>query len=128
MEARDIIRLPDPRNNVRLELREVVVDLHEKPHVFMRARLTGWSFPQRAQEPFLLVGDVLSRFVRIARDGSSADAYFDTALPVVRSVSFGYGRIVAWDFKVRVDESRVKRLDRDLLPEGVVDAFRQPVE
>jgi hypothetical protein len=127
MDARDIIRLPDPGDNVQLELREVVIELDRRPHVFMRARLTGWLFQHRAEEAFLLVGDVVSRFVRIAPDGLSADAFFDKPLPRVRDVSFGYGRTVAWEFKATVNERRVKRLDRARLPDGVVDAFRDLV-
>jgi hypothetical protein len=127
MDAKDVIRLPDPREEVVLELREVMLELHGKPHVFMRARLTGWHFPHRAQLPFLLVGDVVSRFVRISPDGLTADAYFDTPLPPAKGVSFGYGNTVTWDFELDVDESRVKRLERGRLPEGVVDAFRDHI-
>lgn len=125
MDARDIIRLPDPRKNVRLDLREVVLDLHGKPHLFLRARLTGWHFPERAQEPFLLVGDVVSQFVRIAPDGLSADAYFDKNLPTARKVSFGYGKTVAWDFALSVNERRAKRLELERLPKDLVDPFHR---
>ncbi|MEA3075671.1 MAG: hypothetical protein QOF60_579 [Actinomycetota bacterium] len=123
MDANEIIRLPDPRRNVRAEVREVVHDVDERPHVFWRVRLTGWSFPHRGPEPFLLVGDAVSRFVVIAPDGSIADAYFDKPLPDAKRVSFGYGKIVSWDFDVAI-AARVRRLDRARLPKGVVDAFR----
>jgi hypothetical protein len=125
MDASDIIRLPDPREHVRLELREVVHELHERPHLLVRARLTGWHFPHRAEEPFLLVGDVVSRLVRIAPDGLTADAFFDRPLPHVHIVSFGYGRTIAWDFALHVDMERVERLDRARLPEGVVHVLRE---
>jgi hypothetical protein len=125
MDARDIIRLPDPRRDVRIALREVVYDYGGRPHVFMRARLTGWGFQQRAEEPFLLVRDVVSRFMRISPDGLTADAYFEKPLPHVREVSFGYGRTVEWDFPVTVDETPVGRLDRERLPRDVVDVFKR---
>jgi hypothetical protein len=125
MDARDIIRLPDPRQDVRIELREVLWDLHRRPHVFMRARLTGWHFQHRAEEPFLLVGDVVSRFVRISPDGLIADAYFEHRLPHAEMVSFGYGRTIEWDFPVAVDEGPVERLERARLPEKAVDPFRR---
>jgi hypothetical protein len=124
MEIRDIIRLPDPRKHVRLELREVLLDLHEKPHVLMRARLTGWHFQHRAEEPFMVVGEVVSRLVRLAPDGLTADAYFDKPLPRAKRVSFGYGRTIAWDFDLDVDPSRAPRLERDRLPKGAVDRLR----
>jgi hypothetical protein len=124
MRAEDIIRPPDPRHTVRGELREAVRDLQGEPHLFLRLKLMGWHFPGRARLPFVLVGDVLSRFVVIAPDGLSATAYFDRPLPPAERVSFGYGRIVAWDFDVAIEPEAVERLDRERLPAGVVDPFR----
>jgi hypothetical protein len=126
MDANEIIRLPDPRRDVRGQVREVVRDVGGKPHVFWRIRLTGWAFPHRALIPFLLVGDVVSSFVIIAEDSSIADAYFDKPLPAAKQVSFGYGDVIAWDFDIEISP-RVARLDRARLPKGVVDAF-QPEE
>jgi hypothetical protein len=122
MEAKDIIRPPDPRQTVRADVREVVRDVGGKPHLFLRVKLTGWFFPKRANLPFLLVEDVLSRFVVIAPDGLSASAYFDRLLPNAERISFGYGRIVTWDFDVPV-RSAIDRLDRTQLPQDVVDPF-----
>lgn len=123
MEARDIIHPPDPRETVHAEVREVVRDVKSRPHVFLRVKLTGWHFPGRALLPFLLVDDVVSRFVVLARDGLSASAYFDRPLPAVNRVSFGYGRIVAWNFDLGIDASQVPRLNRRRLPPGTVDPF-----
>ena len=124
MRAQDIIRPPDPRLTVRGDLRETVHGFKGEPHLFLQLKLTGWHFPERAGLPFVLVGDVLSRFVVIAPDGLSATAYFDRPLPAADRVSFGYGRIVAWDFDIAVDPQAVERLDRERLPAGVVDPFR----
>ncbi len=126
MEANEIIRLPDPRENVGAELREVVRDVDQQPHVFWRVRLTGWSFSHRAEEPFLVVGDAVSRFVVIAPDGSVADAYFDQPVPEAEQVSFGYGQTVTWDFDVDLGGLR-ERLDRGRLPKGVVDPFGEQI-
>jgi hypothetical protein len=123
MDAKDILRRPDPRRDVRVDLREVVLELHRKPHVLMRMRITGWHFPERAPEPFVLVGDVVSRLVRIAPDGLSADAYFDKHLPAAKGFSFGYGRTIEWDFDVEVDARHVERLDRARLQGEFVDPF-----
>ena len=128
MQAQDIIRPPDPRFTVHSQLRETVREFHGEPHVFLQLKLTGWYFPERAGLPFVLVGDVLSRFVVIAPDGLSATAYFDRPLPPAGRVSFGYGRIVAWDFDLPVEPEAVERLDRERLPAGVVDPFRGPGE
>lgn len=121
MKAKDLIRLPDPRKNVRIEVREVVRDVFEKPHVFIRVRLTGWHFTHRALEPFLLIGKVVSRTVIISRDGLAADAYFDVPLPAAKRISFGYGDVIHWDFDLPIDPKMITRLDRARLPEGVTD-------
>jgi len=126
MKARELIRLPDPREKVRAELREVVRDVFGKPHVFFRLRLTGWSFPHRGLEPFMAVGDVVSRTVILDRDGLGANGYFDEPLPRADRVSFGYGNIINWDFDLKIDPQRVPRLDRFKLPREVVDPFGHP--
>lgn len=124
MNAKELIRLPDPRKDVRIEVREVVRDVFDKPHVFIRVRLTGWHFPGRALEPFLLIGKVVSRVVIIDPDGFGANAYFDKPIPVAKRVSFGYGNIIQWDFDLPIDPKKITRLDRAQLPEGVIDPFR----
>ena len=123
MQVADIIRLPDPRKNVKLELAEVLRDINGRPHVFVRVKLSGWHFPHRAQIPFLLVGNTLSTLVIIARDSSSASAYFDRAVPSADRVSLGYGKTIRWDFDIAVDPQTMPRLDRARLPDRVVDPF-----
>lgn len=127
MNVQDLIRLPDPRRDVRISVREVVRDLSGKPHLLVRVRLTGWGFQHRALEPFVVVGDVVSRMVRIDRDGLAANAYFDQPLPPARRVSFGYGNVIHWDFDLPVDPDRVERLDRRRIPPGTSDPFALPV-
>lgn len=124
MNAKDLIRLPDPREKVRADVREVVRDVHGKPHLFVRMQLTGWHFPHRAEEPFVAVGGVVSSRVLIDRAGLVADAYFDQPLPAAQRISFGYGRTIGMDFDVPVDPERIPRLDRRRLPQGTTDPFQ----
>lgn len=124
MNANELIRLPDPRKNVRIEVREVVRDVFEKPHIFIRVRLTGWHFPHRALEPFLVIGKVVSRIVIIDRDGLGANAYFDKLFLAAKRISFGYGNVIQWDFDLAVDPRKITHLNRVRLPEGVIDPFR----
>jgi hypothetical protein len=124
MNIESLIRLPDPRKDVRIEAREVVRDVFDKPHLFIRVQLTGWHFPHRAPEPFLVVGDAISRRVIIDRDGLVAHAYFDRPLPATQRVSFGYGIVIHWDFEVPIDPERIRRLERTRLPKGTVDPFQ----
>lgn len=123
MNAKDLIRLPDPREKVRADVREVVRDVRGKPHVFVRMKLTGWHFPHRAPEPFVAVGDVVSRKVVIDRAGLVAQAYFDAPLPAAERVSLGWGNIISVDFDIPVIPDRIPRLDRKRLPEGTLDPF-----
>lgn len=67
-------------------------------------KLEGFRFPHRSREPFLLVGDVVSRFVLIDRDETAARAYFDKPMPRVRQISFGYGNRIGVDFDLDIDE------------------------
>jgi hypothetical protein len=121
MNINEIIRLPDPRKAVTVEAREVVRDFEKRLHVFVRVRLSGWHFPERAPEPFMVVGHAVSRFVRISRDGSFADGYFDVRLRSTKVVSFGYGKVVSWDFDTPFKLSAIARLQRRRLPPGFID-------
>ena len=121
MDIKEITRIPDPRQNVNVEIREVARDVAKKAHVFIRVRLSGWYFPERAPEPFLVIGKVVSKFVLIGPEGTTADAYFDVKPPAAQRVSFGYGNIVSWDFDVTVDPAGIERLDRARLTKGFVD-------
>ncbi len=123
MDAKDLIRLPDPKKNVRAEVREVVKDVNGRPHVFIRITLTGWHFPHRAEEPFMVIGDVVSWRVLISRDGLTAQGYFDTPLPSAKSLGFGYGNTIHWDFKIPIKPEIIPRLDRFRLPKGAIDPF-----
>lgn len=121
MNASEIIRLPDPRENVHLDAREVVRDVAGTPTIFVRVRVTGWHFPHRAPEPFMLIGNVVSRFVIISSDGHIADAFFDTAIADAPGVSVGYGHVVEWDFNIPVHVADLRVLDRARVPPGTID-------
>jgi hypothetical protein len=126
MNFEEIIRVPEPKRNVRAEISEVVRDVAQQPHIFVRVRLRGWYFPERAPEPFLLIGKTVSKFVLIAQDRETADAYFDVNPPAAQSVSFGYGKTISWDFEVSIDPKQILRLDRARLPKGHIDLKISP--
>ena len=60
MDIEQIIRIPDPLTKVKVELREVVHEVAGKPHIFLRVRINDWYFPERAPEPFLVIGLIAS--------------------------------------------------------------------
>lgn len=120
MNLNDIHRLPDPRRAVRAELREVIGDYPGRPHLFLRVKLTGWHFPERAPEPFMVIGRTVSDRVLIAPDGLSASGYFTEPIPSADLVSFGYGRTIAWDFPTKIRPERLRRLDRRRLADVTI--------
>jgi hypothetical protein len=124
MDAKEITRLPDPRRLVRANFREVIQDIAGKPHLHIRLRLTGWHFAHRAREPFVVIGNVVSKRVVIDRDELGANAYFDKPIPAAERISFGYGKTIAWDFDLRVDPHHILTLDRAKLPRGVIDLVK----
>jgi hypothetical protein len=123
MSVRQLVSVSDPRAKVLSEMREVLTDFRDEPHVFIRVRLTGWRFPHRVTEPFALIGDLVSHHVVISRDGTQADAYFDAAPPAATVLSFGYGNVITWDFPFPKRPMKVVRLDRHNLPGGTIDPF-----
>ncbi len=125
MKFEEIIRVTEPRPNVKAEIKEVVRDVGQQPHVFIRVRVTGWHFQLRAPEPFLVIGRAVSRFVIIGPDQTTADAYFDVKLPEAKNMSFGYGKIISWDFDLPVDPKAIGRLDRTRVPKGFIELKEQ---
>lgn len=119
MNAKEVVRLPDPRQSVKAEVSEIIRDMKGRPHLFTRVRLTGWNFPHRAPEPFVMIGRAASAFVLIDRTGSSADAFFEVYLPDAKTITFGYGNIATWDFPVSIVSKSIKPLDRERLPKEI---------
>lgn len=118
MMFRNLIEFPIESERLNWEARQVVRDLYNEPHLFLRLKLTGTHFPQRAIEPFVLVGEVLSQFVLISEDGLSAHAYFDRWPPERGVVEFGYGKKVFLRFPHRFSSESAEFLDLNLIPEG----------
>ncbi|MEA2464861.1 MAG: hypothetical protein QOJ98_2608 [Acidobacteriota bacterium] len=123
MDAKEIIRTPDPRSNARVELREVIRDDRDLPRVFVRVKVSGYYFPERAEAPFVLVGDAVSKFALIEPGGLAICGYFDRSVPPAKRVTVGYGRTVFVDFDLEVDSETMPRLDRAKLPGNVFDSL-----
>lgn len=112
----DLIDFPIESERLHWEARQVLRDLNKEPHVLLRIKLTGTYFPQRALEPFVIVGKVRSRFVEIADDGLSACAYFDEQLKHGGRIEFGYGRKILLRLPGAFDVETVKTLDLERIP------------
>lgn len=112
----NLIEFPIESERLQWEARQVVRDLYNQPHLLMRVKLTGTFFPQRAEEPFMRVGKVRSRFVVIADDGQSASGYFDEPPPERDLVEFGYGDQILLRATRRFSMDGVRPLDPKRLP------------
>jgi hypothetical protein len=99
-------------------------------HFLFRLTLTGTHFPERGAEPFVRIGELRSRFVEIAPDGLSANAYFDTPPGTEGVVEFGYDQTVLLRCARRFDIRAVGRLRKALLPAHVrnLDRFAAMLE
>jgi hypothetical protein len=113
---KDLIDFPIESERLRWEACLVVRDLNQEPHLLMRIMLTGTHFPERALEPFVIVGKVRSLFVSIADDGLSARAYFDEPVQDGSRIEFGYGTEVLLRFPRAFERKGIKLLDPKRLP------------
>lgn len=111
--------IPPKGERVDLEAAEVVLDLHDKPHLLTRVTIVGPYFPERSEEPYVRVGEVRSKFVRISEMGLRVDAYFDARLPDAGEVVFGYGRDVDLIVPQPWRTEAVMRLDLRQLQQSV---------
>lgn len=122
----DLIDYPIETDRIDYEVRQVLRDLNEKPHLLTRVKLTGTEFPRRALEPYVRVGDVESRFVNLSDDGTIARAYFDQPLADGETIEFGYGSeppLIRLRHGIRLKTLTV--LDLDRIPDDTrfVDRF-----
>jgi hypothetical protein len=126
----DLIDWPIVSDRLQWEGKQVLRDLAGEPHIFFRLKLSGTFFPERSSEPFVQIGKLRSRFVRIAPDGLSANAYFDQSPPSGGVVEFGYGSQVYLRCSRRFESGNIARLNRALLPANVrnLDRFAQALE
>lgn len=120
----DLIDWPITSDRLQWEGRLVLRDLNNVPHLFFRLTLSGTFFAERSSEAFAQIGNVRSRFVQIAPDGLSVNAYFDQFPPFEGIVEFGYAYQVFLRCARRFDIGIVIHLIRPLLPPNVQNLDR----
>jgi hypothetical protein len=126
----DLIEWPIVSERLQWEGKQVLRDVAGEPFLLFRLRVAGTFFPERAAEPFVRIGRLRSRFVRIAADGQSADAYFDEPPPQEGMVEFGYGADVYLRCRRPFVEGATGRLKRALMPANVrnLERFARTLE
>lgn len=112
----NLITYPIKSPLLKWESKIVVRDQDREARLFLRLKLTGTTFPIFNSIPFVQVGEVKARFVAIAEDGLSVNAYFDTALPNEGIIEFGYNDQVLLSFPDAYHSRHVTRLDSSRLP------------
>jgi len=123
----NLIQFPIESSQLQWEAREALRDIHNQPHLFLRVRLSGTHFPQRAPEPYIRIGEIRSRFALISEDGLSVSGYFDRDVQG-GTVEFGYGEEPALLRAAnRFEAGSLIRLDRNRLPREVKNLDRFPV-
>jgi hypothetical protein len=120
----ELIEWPIVSERLQWEGKQVLRDVGGEPFLLFRIKLAGTFFPERAAEPFVRIGRLRSRFVRIAADGQSANGYFDEPPPEEGLVEFGYGQQVYLQCGRPFTERSTGRLKRALLPANVKNLER----
>lgn len=112
----DLIRFPLEHEKLVWEARETLRDVEGGPRKFLRIKLRGTRFVQRALIPQVWIGRAYAEDVEVADDGLSVSAYF-SANPRAGRLYFGYGGHPELAFG-KFETSRVKRLNlRRISPE-----------
>jgi hypothetical protein len=120
----DLIKFPLEHEKLRWQAQEALLDVHGRPHLFVRLKLTGTVFPVLAQVARVWIGETLAKHVTIDEDRQAVRAYFEEPLPEGGGIYFGHlarAELRFGDFDVR----RIERLDRARLPRDVVVARPQ---
>ena len=121
----ELIKFPIEHEKLKWEAREALRELDGQVHLFVRVKLTGTRFVQRALIPQVWVGKVHAKHVEIDDDGLSVRAYFDKA-PRSGILYFGYLGQPELRFG-RFEPKKVSVLDRERLPRGTVTASERPI-
>lgn len=120
----ELIDWPITSDRLQWQGRHVLRDLEGEVQLLFRLTLSGTHFPERGAEPFMRVGGLRSRFVRISADGLTADGYFDHPPPTEGPVEFGYGHRVLLRCRRGFHRPDVGLLRRALLPPNVRNVER----
>jgi len=112
----NLVTYPIESPLLQWESKVVIRDRENEPQLFIRLKLSGTTFPIYNTIPFVRVGKVKGRYVKIADDGLSVKAYFESALPNEGSIEFGYDDKVLLRFPRHFNSRHVVKLDNARLP------------
>jgi hypothetical protein len=79
----------------------------------LRITVFGPSFPQRAIEPELLIGDAIAQRTSIARDQRSIRGYFLAVPPDGQAIRVRYGDSLEGELRERFARAQIRPLPTD---------------
>jgi hypothetical protein len=112
----NLLQYPIESPLLHWESKVVIRDVDNEPQLYVRLKLTGTTFPIYDTIPFVRVGEVKGRFVQIADNGLTVNAYFASAVPNEGAIEFGYDDKVLLRFPRKFQSRDVIKLDNARLP------------
>lgn len=103
--------------------REVVKEIHGRPTLTIRVHLEGPTFPHRAVEPVIRIGEIEADRVEVDVHGRWARGYFTRIPDGERLVEFGFDDGILFRFPEPFQMRVVERLDRRRLDGEVTIGF-----
>lgn len=109
----------------KIQAREVVRVLDDRPHLLIRVEVSGEYFPHRAVHPFVMVkvGEqeyFKDLFTEVSPDNEKLIGYLPINIPSNGIIVFGYGNEIWGAMPGEFDTASVARLDRNKLPKDIV--------
>lgn len=102
---------------LKIDAREVLRDVKDRPHLLLRFDVRGGHFPHRAIEPFARVDrdgkPIEAHMVEVDDDERGMRAYFATDLPLLGNLTVGYGTDVSAAIPLASIGLEPQRLDED---------------
>lgn len=119
MDYYDLVKFPLEHENLSWEAGERIREVHGRPRLFVRVKLTGTMFPLRAQIPQVWAGDIFAEYVEVDENRLAVRAYFDRVPPEGEPLYFGHLGQAELRFEP-FEPHKVEKLDRSRLPKDVV--------
>jgi hypothetical protein len=109
----------------KVQMKEIVKVLNDKPHLLVRVEVSGEYFPHRDAPAFirLKVRDeeyLNDLFTEVSPDNQKLSGYFPVNLPARGIIEFGYGTEIWGSITAEFGTESLTRLDRQRLPKGLV--------
>lgn len=105
----------------KVQAREVVRVLNDRPHLLVRMEVSGETFPHRAPHAFVMIKQdeevyYQDLFTEVSPENQKLLGYLPVNIPPNGQVVFGYGDEIWGVVPGRFTPASVSRLEREKLP------------